>query len=100
MKPLFWVRHHVEKYRKKKKKLYMMFIDLEKAYDQVLREVLKRTLMRIGVTNTYIIMKEDMFDGPCTRIKIMYGETENFMVELEVHQGSALCYYLFSIAMN
>jgi len=49
MEPLFCVRQLVEKYKEKKKKLYMVFIDLEKMYDSVLREILKRELMRKGV---------------------------------------------------
>jgi len=33
MEPLFYARRLIEKYREKDKKLCMVFIDLEKAYD-------------------------------------------------------------------
>jgi hypothetical protein len=36
---LFMVRMLQEKYERKKKKLYMCVVDLEKAFDRVLREV-------------------------------------------------------------
>jgi len=45
----------VEKYREKKKKLCMISIDLEKAYDRVLREALKWALMKKGIPKTYIM---------------------------------------------
>jgi hypothetical protein len=40
MESLFCVRQLVEKFKENKTKLYLVFIDLEKAYDRVSREVL------------------------------------------------------------
>jgi hypothetical protein len=40
MELFFCVRQLVEKFREKKKKSCMVLIDLEKAYDRVLREIL------------------------------------------------------------
>lgn len=38
---LFMVRMLQEKYRKKKRRLYMCFVDLEKAFEQVLRKMIE-----------------------------------------------------------
>lgn len=40
MKANYLIRQLMEKYLDKKKDLHMNFIDLEKAYDKVLREIL------------------------------------------------------------
>jgi ABC-type uncharacterized transport system auxiliary subunit len=53
MEPLFCIRQLVEKFSEKKKKLCMVFIDLEKAYERVTREVVKWTLMSKKVPKTF-----------------------------------------------
>ena len=100
MEPIFCMRQIVEKYREKKRKLCMVFIDLEKAYDRVPREVLEWTLKKKGVPRVYVKIIEEMYERASTRVRSVCGETEDFSVGVGVHQGSALSPYLFSLVMD
>nr|GEV85861.1 retrovirus-related Pol polyprotein LINE-1 [Tanacetum cinerariifolium] len=62
------LRSLMEKYRERQRDLHMAFLDLEKAYDSVPRELVWRTLRDKGTPKRYSRVIKDMYGGedPCT----------------------------------
>ena len=94
------IRRTIELYRDRQKDLHMVFIDLEKAYDRVPREVLWRCLQAKGLSETYIQIIQDMYEGNRTIVKTPGGDTEGLPISIGLHRGSALSPFLFVLVMD
>src|SRR5207244_8784439 len=97
---LFIVRQMQEKFLEKKKELWIAFIDLEKAFDRVPREVVWRALRKRGVGEWLINVIKSMYEGATIAVKFKEGESAEFEVKVGVHQGSVLSPLLFIIVMD
>ncbi|KAD4177984.1 hypothetical protein E3N88_26575 [Mikania micrantha] len=90
------LRRLMEKYREKRKDLHMVFIDLEKAYDIVPRQVISDSLESRGIRQRYIEVIKDTYAAAKTSVKAPVGDTDFFPVEVGLHQGSTLSPFLFA----
>ncbi|KAK3570432.1 hypothetical protein QTP86_019316 [Hemibagrus guttatus] len=74
--------------------------NLEKAYDRVPREELWYCMRKSGVAEKYVRVVQDMYERSRTVVRCAVGQTEEFKVEVGLHQGSALSLFLFAIVMD
>ena len=97
---IFIVRQLQEKYLEKKRELWMAFIDLEKAFDRVPREILWWSLRKLNVPEWLVAVVKLMYDGVQTAVKTSQGVGDEFEVRVGVHQGSVLSPLLFTIVLE
>ncbi|KAK3537054.1 hypothetical protein QTP70_000286 [Hemibagrus guttatus] len=88
---IFALRILMEKYRDGQR---------EKAYDRVPREELWYCMRKSGVAEKYVRVVQDMYERSRTVVRCAVGQTEEFNVEVGLHQGSALSPFLFAIVMG
>ncbi|KAK3557836.1 hypothetical protein QTP86_003178 [Hemibagrus guttatus] len=97
---IFALRILMEKYRDGQKELHCVFVDLEKAYDRVPREELWYCMRKSGVAEKYVRVVQDMYERSRTMVRCAVGQTEEFKVEVGLHQGPALSPFLFAMVMD
>ena len=99
-KVIFIMRHLLAKYEMAGRDLYMVFVDLEKAFDRVPREMIWWLLRRKGVLEREKKAITEMYTNIETSIKVEYTRSESFDVKVGVHQGSILSPLLFALVMD
>ncbi|KAK3574678.1 hypothetical protein QTP86_012451 [Hemibagrus guttatus] len=97
---IFALRILMEKYRDGQRELHCVFVDLKKAYDRVPREELWYCMRKSGVAEKYVRVVQDMYERSRTVVRCAVGQTEEFKVEVGLHQGSALSPFLFAMVMD
>jgi hypothetical protein len=68
MEAIFLIRQLMERCSEQKKDLHMIFIDLEKVYDKVHRNVMWWALQMHKVSSKYITLIKDMYDNIVTSV--------------------------------
>lgn len=90
----------IEKFRDAVEDLHIIFIDLEKAFDRVPRDLIWSALRNHGVPEKYVKLIKDMYHEATTKIKCPAGISNSFPVKVGVHQGSVMSPLLFNTVIN
>jgi hypothetical protein len=98
--PMFCLRMLQEKMREHQRDMHMVFVDLEKAYDTVPRELIWYCLRQRRVPEEYVKIIEDMYKNCKTTVVTSAGETEEIEIKVGLHQGSALSPFLFILILD
>jgi len=79
---IFMARQMQENFRVKDKKVYLGFVDLEKAFDRVPREVISWAMRKLGVEEWLVSAVMSMYLGAKTVLRTVYGNSKSFEVKV------------------
>ncbi|XP_026459825.1 uncharacterized protein LOC113360538 [Papaver somniferum] len=97
---IFLARTLLETYRAQQKDLHLLFINLEKAYNKIPREVLWQALAEMNVPDKYIVLIQDMYEGARSSVRTIGGLSNEFPIKIVLHQGSDLSPYIFALVID
>ena len=97
---IFIVRQLQEQYLARGKRLYFVFVDLEKAFDRVPRIVVQWSLRKLGVNEWIVRAIMAMYKGSRAAVRVDGVNSEEFEVTVGVHQGSVLSPFLFILVLE
>ena len=100
MDVIFIVRRMQEEYQKKDKKLYMCFVDMEKAFDSVPRKVIEWAMRKKDLSEVMVRAVMSLYEGAKTRVRVESSYSKEFEAKVDVHQGYLLLPLMFAIIVD
>ena len=97
---IYIFRQMQEKHLFRKKKIYFVFVDLEKAFGRVPHSVLWWAMRKLEIDEWIVRLLKVVYDDANSRIRVNSYFSERFEVTVGVHQGSVLSPLLFAIVME
>ena len=94
---MFCARQLIEKCKEQNRKLYMVFIDLSKAYDTVSRKLLWPLLRRYGVPEKLVNLIRSMHSGMEAFLRLDTDTTDKCKILNGLRQGCVLAPALFNL---
>lgn len=98
---LFILQQVLHKYTKQHEKLYVGFIDYEKAFDSVWQSGMIHKLQKEGIKGKFLKVIKSMYSSIRSCVKVNQNTmTESFLCNKGIRQGDGLSPALFSFFMN
>ena len=97
---MFIMRRIQEKYHAKGDKLYLCFVDLDKAFDRVPRKVLQWAMRKKEIPEVLVRSVMSLYKGAMTRVRVYFELSEVFEVTIGMHQGSVLSHFIFVVEVD
>ena len=97
---LFTLRQVFEKAWEFAKPVYTAFIDLEKAYDRVPRDLLWSVMKEYGISGRLLVAIRSLYNDCKSHVRINGSKSDSFRVRVGLRQGCVLSPLLFIIFMD
>ncbi len=97
---IFGTRQLIEKTMEHKTKMFMLFVDLRKAYDSVPRKVLWSALERYGVPDSLLMIVRSLHDGMQAQVAVDGQVAPMFEVRNGFRQGCVLAPNTFQLILQ
>eukprot|EP00117_Sycon_ciliatum_P027914 scpid27779/ scgid3366/ Craniofacial development protein 2; p97 bucentaur protein len=94
---IFAARQVLEKAIEHQSDLYVLFVDLRKAYDSVPRTALWLVLQKLGVPPRMLQVIRSLHEGMMASVRVGSGQSDSFGVENGLRQGCTLAPMLFNL---
>ena len=85
---VFSLRMLQEEYHVRRKKMYIYFIDLEKALDRVLRKVLEWAMRKTQISEVSVSSVMSLYEGEKTRVRVDSELSDEMEVKVGMHHVS------------
>jgi hypothetical protein len=94
---LFTIQHLIHKYRAQGKHLFCIFVDFQKAFDLVDRELLLERCKRLGIQGLFMDALVALYDNVLLRVSVNGDVGPSFSTHVGTKQGSELSPLLFGL---
>jgi rubrerythrin len=97
---IFVLKCIIDQAKKKRQKVFVAFVDFQKAFDTIWRDGLFFKLLKTGLSTHLCKLLENMYSKLTSSIKVKNQRTDFFKSELGTRQGCHLSPWLFNMYIN